>query len=347
MPPLIVIKFSPVIFLAPLAIPSFNSFFRQELWYRLVCWSLANCGAAWIKWAQWASTRPDMFPEALCDKLANLQTQAPVHSWSFTRKEIERVFCAPLEQVFSSFDDTPIASGSIAQVYRATYEGQTVAVKVRHPNVAEQIAVDFRLMRAFALWLDKQPLFKWLNLASSIEAFSHTMTGQTFLDIEGNHLDLFNENFRSWHDCTFPKPLARSEAVLVETFEKGQLVSDFSTRKKGAGSLPPSLAHFIVTRGEDLYLKMLINDRLMHADLHPGNILVQSRDLPFESQSQGVAELLSDPEYIRNRLVLVDAGMVAYLNQQEQRNFVGFLAAVGEGRWVWAAVSIWPYACVT
>lgn len=51
-------------------------------------------------------------------------------------------------------------------MYKAQYQNQTVAVKVRHPGVAEQISIDFRLMRAVANWMDRQPMLKWLNLAS-------------------------------------------------------------------------------------------------------------------------------------------------------------------------------------
>jgi len=351
--------FLPLIVTSIIALGS--SLFRRIAWYPMVNWTLARGGAAWIKWAQWASTRPDMFPQALCAQLAKLQSDAPSHSYSHTRREVALSFGAPIELVFSAFNRQPIASGSIAQVHQAVWKNQTVAVKVRHPRVAERITTDFQIMQAVATWLDRNPLFKWLNLASSIEAFSHTMTGQTWLDIEANHLAIFNHNFRGWKDCGFPQPLVSTESVLIESFESGQLVSDFtgadifsdptppappppprakSRRPHRAGGasasdhplaapdasfitsalprpdLPMELAHFIVTRGEDLYLKMLIGDGLMHADLHPGNILINY------SPTRGIVDA---------KIVLVDAGMVAKLRPEEQRNFVGLLEAIGEG----------------
>lgn len=238
-------------------------------------------------------------------------------------------------------------------------------------------------------------MLKWLNLAASIEAFSHTMTGQTFLDIEGNHLAIMNHNFRHWHDCAFPQPIAASESILIETYEHGRLVSDFTEPthqqrtllgSKGASverssrevlevalatgsrqqrhpntveeltrnhsertalthiprqlitlsavtaglgpQLPPSLAHFVVTRGEDLYLKMLLVDGLMHADLHPGNILL---DFDLSDGTQALSNA---------RIVLVDAGMVANLRPAEQLNFVGLLEAIGEGDGAEAAAHV-------
>jgi aarF domain-containing kinase len=113
------------------------------------------------------------------------------------------------------------ASGSIAQVHFATYQGKRTAVKVRHPGVALQLNIDFRIMKSAAALVSQVPGLSWLNLEQSVEAFSHTMTGQTFLDIEANHLALFNEHFKDWGDVFFPQPLVASEAVLVETFENG------------------------------------------------------------------------------------------------------------------------------
>jgi aarF domain-containing kinase len=153
-------------------------------------------------------------------------------------------------------------------VHFATYNGIDVAVKVRHPGVAKKLSIDFLLMRWAADFVSQFPSLAWLNLKQSVEAFSATMTGQTFLDIEGNHLAIFNHNFRKWDDVTFPRPLVSSESVLVETFEKGKLVSSYTCN--GCDErLPLSVAHFVVTRGEDIYLKMLLSDGLMHADLHP------------------------------------------------------------------------------
>lgn len=229
----------------------------------------------------------------LCTLLATLQTNAPAHSFAVTRREVERAFGRPLDAVFSRFDREPLASGSIAQVHRATYEGRAVAVKVRHPNVAEEMALDFTLMRGAADLAGRVPGLRFLNLRQSVDAFSSTMTGQTYLDIEGNHLALFNRNFERWGDVSFPEPLVASEAVLVESFEAGRLVSSFTGGPSGSRpKLPASVAHFVVTRGEDLYLKMLLTDGLMHADLHPGNILLEY-----------------DPTGVGSpRIVLVDAG---------------------------------------
>jgi len=77
------------------------------------------------------------------------------------------------------------------------------------------------------------------------------------------------------------------------------------------------LGYFVVCKGADIYLKMLLHDNLMHADLHPGNILVQRGDAKHN--------------HLGTRIVLVDAGMVAQLKREEQENFIGFLHTLGAG----------------
>lgn len=327
--------------------------FRNTVWYNWLASSLANGGAAFIKWGQWSSTRPDMFPEELCVALSKLHSKAPSHSYAFTQSQMLKEFGVPAEEVFEEFDPLPIASGSIAQVYRAQLNGRTVAVKVRHPNVVEQIQMDFIIMKHMALLLESITGPGWLHLSESLQQFSHTIASQTRLDIEGKHLYLFNKNFRSWRDVSFPKPIVLTESILIETWEPGVSVSEFtelynSARvngvTKGVDNGEPlrtddsstaavvvksikadtELAHFIVSRGEDIYLKMLLADNLMHADLHPGNILIHTTT--------------------EHKIVLVDAGMVAKLLDAEKENFIGFLEALGEGNGAEAATHVLQFS---
>eukprot|EP00752_Nemacystus_decipiens_P002274 g2155.t1 len=353
-----------VVFLFPMlsaGLAFLSSWFREKVWYGALTRSIGMSGTAFIKWGQWSSTRPDMFPEGLCEKLAVLHKGAPSHKFGHTKKLVERAFGGePISEVFEWFEAKPMASGSVAQVHKAILDGVMVAVKVRHPKVKERMFLDFALMKKVANFADRRPSLKWMNLGPSMEQFSNTMSAQTDLVLEAKHLDEFNANFggKSWSDCVFPRVIHCVEDVLVETFEEGVVVSEyaklFSNKPRNGnpgmwewgaakffGRRPPqpqdglelegpspSLGHFIVTRGEDMWLKMVLNDGLLHADLHPGNILVHA---PKDGETPP-------------RLALVDAGMVAKLYGNQRRHFVRLLECLGAGDGIAAGEAVLQFS---
>lgn len=309
--------------------------FRSDVWYKWFARCLASSGAAFIKWGQWAATRSDMFPQELCDALSSLHSSAPSHSWNFTQTQVESSLDIPegsLFEVFDTFDPEPIASGSIAQVHKARLQnGGLVAVKVRHPSVARLIDMDFKLMEMLASVADYIPGMNWLNVKDSISQFSHTMAAQAHLNVEAHHLEVLNHNFGSWNNVQFPMPFFATSSVILETFEPGRVCTDIldeydeeaSCRGmpgKGYDIIPLNMAEFLVTNGVSMYLKMLLVDNVMHADLHPGNIMIEV----MQSENQPI-------EAAKFRITLVDAGMVAQLTEDESSTFIGLLTTLGEG----------------
>lgn len=130
--------FTPALLAAPLVV---YLGLGRPAWVELVRWTLERAGPAFIKWGQWAATRPDLFPKDFCRSLSSLQSSAPSHEGHMSVTAIERAFGRPLGDVFVSFEAEPIASGSIAQIHRARLSqaaassagakaGMEVAVKV-------------------------------------------------------------------------------------------------------------------------------------------------------------------------------------------------------------------------
>jgi aarF domain-containing kinase len=228
--------FAPVV-LASIVADSLGDRFRKA-WLRLMRHTLELAGAAFIKWGQWAATRPDLFPRDLCLELSKLHMKAPTHKYSYTAQTVEKAFGRKLQDIFEEFEEDPVASGSIAQVHRATlrfhHPGRKsnpmlVAVKVRHPGVVDMIRQDFVIINWIARLCTLAPGLKWLRLNESVQQFAVFMQTQVDLAWEAAHLSRFLYNFRQSKDVSFPKPLYPlvHPAVLVETYEKGESVSRF------------------------------------------------------------------------------------------------------------------------
>ncbi|CAL9769727.1 unnamed protein product [Musa acuminata subsp. burmannicoides] len=317
------VLFSPIIVLAPLA-DSCDTQFRK-MWNHLVHSTLEKAGPAFIKWGQWAATRPDLFPSDLCYELAKLHCKAPAHSFAYTRKSIERAFGRKLSDVFENFEEEPVASGSVAQVHRASlrfrHPGQhakqlVVAVKVRHPGVGESIKRDFMIINMVAKISKFMPTLKWLRLDESVQQFAVFMMSQVDLAREAAHLSRFIYNFRRWKDVSFPKPLYPlvHPAVLVETYEHGQSVSYYVDELEGHDRLKSALAHI----GTHALLKMLLVDNFVHADLHPGNMLVRA-----QTKHSNKRLFKSKPH-----VIFLDVGMTAELSSSDRVNLLNFFKAV-------------------
>ncbi|KAG7591298.1 Protein kinase-like domain superfamily [Arabidopsis thaliana x Arabidopsis arenosa] len=314
--------FTPSILMG-LVVESCGPRFRK-IWLQMVHRTLERAGPAFIKWGQWAATRPDLFPKDLCLQLSKLHSNAPEHSFAYTKKTIEKAFGRKLSEIFEEFEEVPVASGSIAQVHRASlrfqYPGQKsksslVAVKVRHPGVGESIRRDFVIINLVAKISTLIPALKWLRLDESVQQFGVFMLSQVDLAREASHLSRFIYNFRRWKDVSFPKPVYPlvHPAVLVETYEHGESVARYVDGMEGHEWIKTRLAHI----GTHALLKMLLVDNFIHADMHPGNILVRKK------ASGGGLFKTKKPH-----IVFLDVGMTAELSKNDRENLLDFFKAV-------------------
>jgi len=305
----------------------------QKSWLRAMVWKflllgITSSGAALIKWGQWAATREDLFPTDLCLTLSSLHDDAPKHSFRRSRRQIEREFGCDMYDIFDFFEEEPVASGSIAQVHIAVLKegrippevrhhlpsSRKVAVKVRHPNVAEHIRRDFQVVKPLVNFLTNFQAFRWLGLKESVSQFSHIMTAQADLTVEAKHLSRCGKNFASVEMTVIPLPVPGliSPSVLVETFEEGRSVAGYMKAPSAANTQ-------IVNLGIDTYLRMLLKDNFVHTDLHPGNIMV--REVPCHGPG-GVGGL---------QLILLDFGLVVELTPEMRHRFISFLFHIASG----------------
>ncbi|KAI8981392.1 ABC1-domain-containing protein [Trametes punicea] len=275
-------------------------------WYGFLTSQMQRAGPTFIKLGQWAASRADLFPALLCERMGALHSRGKAHHMSHTKKVIEEVFQRPFEEVFEAFDQTPIGTGAIAQVYRATLKQNlippshltpkrqgkrkavlppvlvdepapsvptaSVAIKVLHPHVAKMINRDLSIMSFFANVISLLPGMQWLSLPEEVEVFGQMMHEQLDLRIEADHLATFEKNFEARKlPVTFPRPLNiwSTKDLLVEEYENALPLELFM--KNGGGPYNDTLAEV----GLDAFLNMLLLDNFVHSDLHPGNIMIK------------------------------------------------------------------------
>lgn len=259
---------------------------------KLLRHSMTTLGATFIKMGQVMSTRPDLFPSEIIEELRVLQDRLPAFGFWRARRIIEKDFGAPLDEVFSEFDNKPVAAASVAQVHRARLRatGEEVAVKVLRPNIRRQVERDGGILLAFARVIALHPRVRLSDPVGHLRHFVQAIIDQTDLTIEANNNRRFTANFSTAPKIHFP-PLHDdycTSRVMTMQFERGRKVDDL-----GEGS---NLDIAELTR--NTVLKMCFEDGFVHADLHPGNMLVRE-DRQLVIFDLGIAKQLDDDVLIQ------------------------------------------------
>ncbi|KAI9673475.1 MAG: hypothetical protein M1817_002938 [Caeruleum heppii] len=371
-------------------------------WYDFLVSSMERAGPAFIKLGQWAASRSDIFPTEMCAVMSELHSNAPAHSLASTKRTIVRAFNGrPFNDIFDEFDEKPLGVGAIAQVYKAKLKpdlavpgdvdvedkrtlaqnvrkkvdvlvkstpqrvpSSYVAIKVLHPKVERMVRRDLRIMGFFAAVINAIPTMEWLDFPREVVQFGEMMRLQLDLRIESANLSLFRKYFKDRTTAWFPYPYTEytTRQVLVEEFAQGIPLAAFL--EDGGGVFQQEIAD----EGLDAFLHMLLLDNFVHADLHPGNIMVRfykptriqipSSRIPFLKHSKEenpdtsldvTEEALSrlrphrhkpaewaqaldqiDKEGYRPQLIFIDTGLVTELNATNRRNFLDLFRAVAE-----------------
>ncbi|MFB6168156.1 MAG: ABC1 kinase family protein [Haloferacaceae archaeon] len=233
--------------------------------------SLLTLGPTFIKLGQLLSTRPDILPPAYIDVLSSLQDDVPPADWPSVERVIEDEV-GPVEEVFDDFDRDAISGASLGQVYRATYEGDPVAVKVRRPGIEELVEADLTVVRWSVPFLkrlvDESRAFSLENVA---DEFAKTIREEMDYRRERRVLETIRERFEGDETIKIPRsmPAVSGGRVLTMEYIGGTKINDVRALDE-AGHDRTELA----TRLQRAYLKMILEDGIFHADPHPGNLAV-------------------------------------------------------------------------
>jgi len=237
--------------------------------------ALIELGPIFVKAGQILSTRRDLLPGDIADELALLQDRVPPFPGAQARAMIESALGVPVATLYKSFDETPLASASIAQVHAAQLpDGSDVVVKVLRPRIHEKIAADIALLRALGelaqRWHPAADKIRPRDIVAEIET---TLTNELDLQREGANASLLKRNFAVGDDLVVPEvfwPLSK-ESVLTLERVRGIPVDDLAALD-AAGIDRVALAE----KGVRLFYTQVFRDNFFHADAHPGNIWVDA-----------------------------------------------------------------------
>ncbi len=236
---------------------------------------IAGLGPTFIKLAQIFSSRADLVPEPYLSAMGTLQDQVPPIPASAARAVVEAELGRSVSEVFEEFQDEPMAAASLGQVHRGRYRGQDVAIKVLRPGVEEMVTLDLDLSFRLLFWVNVLfPTHQVQGITNVFREFAVRVREEMDFRSEAENMERFRRIFRK--DPRVRAPLViqgvSTRRVLVMEFMKGTKVDRLHDRFT-SGELE---FNDVMERLAELYLRMMMLEGFLHADPHPGNLLVDS-----------------------------------------------------------------------
>ena len=272
--------------------------------------ALEELGPVFVKFGQILSTRRDLFSQELSDELQKLQAQVPPFDSNEALKVVEASLGTSVEAVFSSFDETPLAAASVAQVHRAylASNGDEVVVKIIRPHVDRAIHRDVKVMYFFARWLERlSQEARRMHLVTIVSDYEATILGELNLMLEATNTIRLGDNWRNSGKLYVPKVYSEYSSKNIMVMERiyGVTATDMKTLNARQTNMK-KLAHL----GVEIFFSQVFEDNFFHADMHPGNVFID----------------VSDPE--NPTYIALDCAIIGSLTEEDKnylaRNLIAF-----------------------
>lgn len=262
-------------------------------------------GPTFVKLGQILSTRVDIFDAEWIEEFEKLQSNvAPIPVASIDEL-IESYLGRPMGEVFRSFDSVPVGSASIAQVHKAVLsDGETVAVKIKRPDIEPVIQADLRILTHLAGLIESEiPEVRRYQPVQMVQYFARSLAKETDLSVELRYIQRFGQTFDSDPFVRIPRvyPDISNRQILVQEHIGDTLLKDIRIE-----TLDAPMRTQLAARITDTLFTMILQQGFFHADPHPGNIFIGSD----------------------GRITLIDFGLVGHLSSTRRREIVDLINAL-------------------
>ncbi|SDQ89473.1 ubiquinone biosynthesis protein [Microbacterium sp. cf332] len=254
---------------------------RAEL-PRALAATLDDAGVTFVKLGQILSTRGDLLPAEITTALASLQMDTTPIPWNDAKSAIETQLGRPIELVFASIDETPLAAASVGQVHAARLrDGTSVVVKIQRPKARAQVATDLDIIEHAAADLERRTTWAKDVGASALAAqFAVALREELDYRVEVANMEMLRDSMTSAdaRAVRIPDvyPELCSEQLIVMEHVRGV---PFSRLPEPGSDSPGAVARDDATRIADAVLDVIVGQialrGVFHADLHPGNLILQ------------------------------------------------------------------------
>ncbi len=280
-----ILRLSPMSLLGPRPQGTFAERLRE---------ALETLGPTFIKLGQMLSTRRDLLPEHITQELAKLQDAVPPFPSQIARQIIETALNAPLNTLFSRFEEQPAAAASIAQVhFGQLLDGREVAIKVRRPGLQRVIEQDLAILALLADLAERYSQEgRRLRVRAVVAEYAKTIQGELDLLREAANASQLRRNFAAEQDLLYVPEIYWdycAPPVLVMERIYGIPIGQRDTLRK-AGIDFDQLSR----RAAEIFFRQVFRDAYFHADMHPGNIFIDPRNGSFIAVDFGIMGSLDD-----------------------------------------------------
>lgn len=235
---------------------------------------LLQLGPTFIKLGQLSSARSDIFPPEFVDELSKLQDRVPAFSADKARRFIQTELGAPVQDIFSEFEDHPMAAASLGQVHQATlHNGEKVIVKVQRPGLKKLFDIDLGNLKLVAEYFQKSETFggptrDWIGI---YEGCRRILYEEIDYINEGKNADKLRRDFRNIKWVRVPMVYWDYTAIKVLTMEYVPGIKINQLDELDSKGYDRSR---ISSRIIEAYLIQLLKTGFFHADPHPGNLAI-------------------------------------------------------------------------